>query len=580
MITRTRIQKKISDLLGSGELTDCFEKLMLDMHKIKNDSFKNSLSLAFSMSMVFIQRFSSDRESVVDISTILKSTHIKPKEYVEFINKANYIYKYLYRKETYKMVCLMSLCIARDLRNFKPFRTKRFLNYAIQHELIIFDDETRERYEKLFIDYITKYILQLILATPIKEISDIESISSEAYHKLSVEKNVRHTVLTPLQRAYNFGSTLMESADQNAVKDGHYRFIRDIREEFDLNETLCSCVIAFCDVPEIYRSLIFFTIIYELAMEAVPFATGLTIKRRLDNIDTSDCKDEVIVNKNDYLQKLNIGETYMIANAGKFPPSVLSILRQSADLYINTPVTTSGSMKKLFRSLGMSESRSRDLSIIAGTLSAIQEQELNIPERNYDYLLDELDTLKDKDAEIEVPQRSDSTPDPTIETYKRQIRSLMKENLHLAHEIKIRDRKIDELASMYDEAISPPVISYENDPDTANDVSDTHSDDISAVEFPFHTEKNIVLLGGLDNFHSKLQDFIPNIRTIAVDKGNIDPLMLKGADAIFVLTKQCKHSMYWHIKTLAQNSSIPLFHLNTVNARQCAVFIAGKILNM
>lgn len=258
-------------------------------------------------------------------------------------------------------------------------------------------------------------------------------------------------------------------------------------------------------------------------------------------------------------------------NVSKIPVTVSALLSRLSHSPIMLPLYLRKSHMKLFREHGFSERRSRDFAIIAATLDMAG----NVRGFGGSVMLPEEFENGDADVDERVAagvasaQSAQAKAEREMKRMEREVQfsrhekaTLEREVERLQQELKKKDAEIkkrDELLELYE------------------NMAEDESDEISLdTQFPFHTDKKVVLYGGFPVFHKELEKYIPGIRIIE-HAAHIDVGPVRSADIVFVQINKTSHSNYWNVCDNCRNFEVPFYHLNYASAKRCAVEMVKQI---
>ena len=92
------------------------------------------------------------------------------------------------------------------------------------------------------------------------------------------------------------------------------------------------------------------------------------------------------------------------------------------------------------------------------------------------------------------------------------------------------------------------------------------SDKVDVQEiFEEISQKKVVVIGGHPGWITKMKEKLPAWNYIPIGSNNFPKNMLENADLVVLVTKFCKHSMYYRVISAIENSNTDLMFLNEVN---------------
>lgn len=261
--------------------------------------------------------------------------------------------------------------------------------------------------------------------------------------------------------------------------------------------------------------------------------------------------------------------------------TLTSVISRIARVPFAGPLVARKSLIKKFREYGFSERKSRDFAVVIATLEYVNDQ-LHDWEREQkffeDYYSDGLagsTTVHAEDSVASIDERIEAAERRAVQAEQevKRLQQLSQRNRHETNnQMRENERLITELKKAQEEIRKRDELLelYENMPN--EDIDDGSPD----VQFPFYTDKKIVLYGGFPVFHKELEKYIPGIRVVE-HSAHIDVGPVRSADIVFVQINRTSHSNYWNVCDNCRNFDVPFYHLNYASARRCAVEMVEKI---
>ena len=255
------------------------------------------------------------------------------------------------------------------------------------------------------------------------------------------------------------------------------------------------------------------------------------------------------------------------------PARVISLV-SGCPVYFNVPF--SRTLEHWFMEHGASEMDAHDFAVIAGTLRCTHNRMLSPVTVDVSPKNDELDQLKKQ-----------------LDTARGQVNSFQK--------------KVKELESNYAksekarrQAEYSMKRAQENRPDGAGiallteentrltialeELTNAMAVDVQVpeqpVQFPYHTDKKVVLFGGHDVFHKMISKYLPDIKIIPPSDSSLDVTPIRGADLVCLQCNKCNHGQYWAAVAAAKAHGRKLAHLRYANAELCARVIVQELEQM
>ena len=474
---------------------------------------------------------------------------------------------------------ILGQIIEADIYDNRSSRTKQLIEYLSEKEIVRFDKKTLRQYEKLCIETIFK---ESRLTTDFYEnvYQKAQKDLSEQYSKIPLYRNMTSAIFDSEELWMQVNNITFNEEIINNRGCEYVNSVGKLFESVPEDEFFNGALHVFIYSPSVFFTVLFFTGLKSAAHYYRPIEwilgedseKAFYDKNLVDVITPGECF-------------LDVRERDVYPERGHIdsPVSVYALARFLGHFEITTPIRYSENLTGRLESLGVSAARARDIAIVVGTLRAVQEERLNDVQPCYEQSMIDLfpeDEVED-DSSIESQSESVESPSEDIQRLQKQIERLTKENLKLNRVlgnkeaiIQRQTEKIEKLESTIEqlESISEADIAGT---DSVND--DVASENIPEYEYPYHTDKKIILFGGFDSFKNELQKLIPNIRIIPAGRNNIDQMPFRTADMIFVQTNYCGHSRYWTIKDVAAKYNVPLYHLENAGAKCCADYIVQRI---
>ena len=256
----------------------------------------------------------------------------------------------------------------------------------------------------------------------------------------------------------------------------------------------------------------------------------------------------------------------------KAPVSLAAVLSNYGERQLETPFEIRKSIIKAFREAGYSERKARDFAVMIATMQMVNRQE------EWQYFRN--DVFHTDSPVQEVPDQSsiDAQIQRMIgEEAKKRARA-EKDSQSCRHENAVLRRKIEEL----NEALRQKDAEIQKREQLIELYEQMEEPGETAeapeIQFPYRTDKRIVLYGGFDSFQADIQKLLPDLRIIA-HCAHPDFAPLRKADFVFLQINRTSHSNYWRAVEVAKNSGAATHHLNNASPRVCAETIVRVLEN-
>ena len=477
---------------------------------------------------------------------------------------------------------ILGQIIEADIYDNRSSRTKRLLEYLSEEEIVRFDKKTLRQYEKSCIETIFK---EARLTTDFYEsvYQKAQKDLSEQYSKLPLYHNVKNAILDNEELWMQVNNIAFTEEIINNRGCEYVNSVGKLFESIPEHEFFNGALNVFVYSPSVFFTVLFFCGLKSAAhyYRPIEWVLGEDSEKAFYDKNLVD-----VITPGECLLDIRERDVYSERGHIDSPVSVYALARFLGHFEITTPIQYSENLTGRLESLGVSEMRARDIAIVVGTLRAVQEERLNDVHPCYE--LSMIDLFPEDELEADLIQESQperiENPSEDVQRLKSEIERLTKENVKLNRIlgnkeaiIQRQTEKIEKMESAIEqlESISETDIA---ETDSAND--DVASETIPEYEYPYHTDKKIILFGGFDSFKNELKKLIPNIRIVPAGRNNIDQMPFRTADMIFVQTNNCGHSRYWAIKDVASKYNVPLYHLENAGAKCCADYIVQRIENL
>lgn len=185
--------------------------------------------------------------------------------------------------------------------------------------------------------------------------------------------------------------------------------------------------------------------------------------------------------------------------------------------------------------------------------------------------------------ELEV--LADPAPEADVEELRTQLQKLKGQNDELRRALytasKEAEREKQEASRILEETASE----HQELPDLrelvfnqANDTWEEETRGAENVEFPYLTEKQLVVFGGHDTWLKAVRPLLPNV-VFAGREQNPSVDMIRGADALWIQANALSHKHYYKIINVARTNRIPVRYFSYASARKCAEQLVRENFN-
>lgn len=180
------------------------------------------------------------------------------------------------------------------------------------------------------------------------------------------------------------------------------------------------------------------------------------------------------------------------------------------------------------------------------------------------------------DVEDEDPEQSDMVADETtIEDLGKQIKALKGKNDELREALHDADKK----ARMAAEESKSTLDAARNEHQELLDLrelvftlaagEEPKNTPAAGVEFPYHTERNIVVFGGHATWLKAIQPMLPDVTLIDKDAQPSADL-IRHADIVWIQSNALAHAFYYKIINVVRNHDVPIRYFGYASAEKCA----------
>lgn len=252
--------------------------------------------------------------------------------------------------------------------------------------------------------------------------------------------------------------------------------------------------------------------------------------------------------------------------------------------YANRPLENSLSIRKSLveelKKRGLSDQLARDCAVMVAAMESATRIELGdyttfarYPKES-DYVI----SNQPVEQESEPVQEDPEDDRVEVETRRREaaerdLRQAKKENKACRHEVNVLKKEIAKLQAELEDARDRAFIPAAEDEGLEDDCDDT---DTETFEFPYVTDKKLVLYGGFEHFQKDIQKYFPDIRVVEMS-AHIDLTPIRNADYVFIQYNKTSHSAYWTVCDACRNSNTPYYHLNYGGVKRCAAEMVQKL---
>ena len=260
------------------------------------------------------------------------------------------------------------------------------------------------------------------------------------------------------------------------------------------------------------------------------------------------------------------------------PANILSALTKYP-FYEN--IVYSKGLEEWFVNHGISREKAHDYTIIEAALS-------------YSRLSD--NTRVAKPAPVQ-----ESQPEPVdVSVYENEIASLKEEKAKLEEQVQTLQQKLNKTEKQL--RVANYELNKRQDTNSLNEqvqmltwknqeltdalesittaVAEEPAEPQNDVQFPYFTNKRVVLFGGHDTFRTALQKLLPDIRLMQPTELSMDVSPIRNADLLCLQPNKCNHPQYWNAVSTAKTNDVPCIHLRYANAELCAKAIVEKLESM
>lgn len=207
------------------------------------------------------------------------------------------------------------------------------------------------------------------------------------------------------------------------------------------------------------------------------------------------------------------------------------------------------------------------------------------PSRDWDAFLDSevMHRIDQLYEELEV--LADPAPEADVEELRTQLQKLKGQNdelrraLYTASKEAEREKQeasriLEETANEHQELLDLRELVFNQANDTWEE--ETHEDE--NIEFPYLTEKRLVVFGGHDTWLKAIRPLLPNVVFVGREQNpSVDTI--RGADAVWIQANALSHKHYYKIINVARTNRIPVRYFSYASARKCAEQLVRENLN-
>lgn len=281
----------------------------------------------------------------------------------------------------------------------------------------------------------------------------------------------------------------------------------------------------------------------------------------LNDTETLEEIAEPILTKDQYILK-SVGKgnylplarsvSSVISRIGKYPAPETLYIRKS--------------VVNFFTKNGFSEQQARDFAVITATLEGVLYMGKYSEKDSFSYPEEEKEPEPDPEAAalLEKTLAEKNTAEKELAAARKEIRSL-------DHEISKLKKEIERLKQA----------------EPAEDIDFTEEEQIEEeqkerqeiITFPYRTDMKIVVYGGFEKFHKRLQEYLPEVRIVEAT-AHVDVNPVRNADIVFLQTNRTDHSNYYLVLDTCKASNVPYVYLNYASAEKCAEVIVNEIEKM